>query len=97
MNVLNIFNNNSWARSLNWDLEATHYSEPRVPFAIYVRPSDTDSQEPSGAFTGFQILPAELQIHILSLCDAHTLFQLMHVSSATRAEAKKLFWSLPDA
>lgn len=94
---LRIFNDNPWAGPLNWGMEATHYGEPRMPFAIYVRLDATGSEELSSTFPGFQILPAELRIHILSFCDAQTLFQLMHVSSATRAEAKKLFWSLPDA
>lgn len=96
MNAICIFNNGSWVKPLNWNLEASRYGEPRAPFASYVQPDATDCSAPSGNFPGFAILPAELQLHIVSFCDARTLFQLMHVSSATRAEAKKLFWSLPD-
>jgi hypothetical protein len=48
-----------------------------------------------GSFTQFLQLFLELQQHILSFCESATLFQLMRVSSTTREEAKKLFWSEP--
>jgi hypothetical protein len=47
-------------------------------------------------FPKFQELPTELQFSIFCYCDGPTLFQLMHVSSAIRTEAKRLFWSHPD-
>ncbi|XP_014562180.1 hypothetical protein COCVIDRAFT_84881 [Bipolaris victoriae FI3] len=45
----------------------------------------------------FNTLPAELQLRVLTLCSASTLFQLMRVSSGLRKEASKLFWAHPDA
>ena len=82
-----------YTKPLNWDLHTNPYGEPCIPFSLYVRSERTTSYT---ALPGFWILPAELQIRILYFCDAPTLFRLMHVSTAMRVEAKKLFWSFPD-
>jgi hypothetical protein len=52
-----------------------------------------DSTAPGVSFHQYIELPAELQLRVLELCDAPTLFQLMHTSRHLRAEAKKLFFS----
>ncbi|KAH7077786.1 hypothetical protein BKA63DRAFT_601836 [Paraphoma chrysanthemicola] len=63
-------------------------------------PGNQSSKVSSWSFTyswpWFLRLPSELQLHVLGLCDDATLFQLMHVSSAIRTEARKLFWSKPN-
>jgi hypothetical protein len=84
-----------WTRPLNWKLHTTIHGEPQIPFSHYIQLEPTQSSCP--ALPRFRTLPAELQLHILSFCDSPTLFQLMQVSSVIRVEAKKLFWSYPDA
>ncbi|KAH6875637.1 hypothetical protein BKA58DRAFT_380191 [Alternaria rosae] len=84
-----------WITKLDWDLYATHDGEIHVPFRHHVQPRDM--HQPTKNFRRFLQLPTELQIAIFSHCDSAVLFQLMHVSSRTRKEAKKLFWSCPDA
>lgn len=67
--------------------------ETRVPFHTYVRLNGMflcASKQDSLAFD-FCSLPAELQYRILAFCSPDTLFQLMHVCSALRTEAAKLF------
>jgi hypothetical protein len=84
-----------WTNKLDWDLHATHDGETYVPFRLYVQPRDM--HQPARNFLRFLQLPAELQIAIFRYCDSAVLFQLMRVSSGTRKEAEKLFWSCPDA
>jgi hypothetical protein len=84
-----------WTKPLNWNLQATSDGEPCIPFAVYVQPELT--RLPSPFFPQFRTLPTELQLRILRFCDSPALFRLMQVSSAMRVEAKKLFWSYPDA
>jgi hypothetical protein len=80
---------------LDWNMRTTGYYEPLIPFAHYVQrrlmPLST------AGFCRFSKLPRELQLHILGFCKSAALFQLMQVSSTTRREAQKLFWSDPDA
>jgi hypothetical protein len=83
-----------WTGPLNWDLYATHIGETRIPFHLHVQLKET--HQPAGDFPQFIHLPLELQLDIFRFCDSTTLFQLMRVSSATRKEAKKLFWSDPE-
>jgi hypothetical protein len=80
-----------WTAPLNWDLHATTFGEAHIPFALHVK---TASTQP----TTFQLmrLPKELQFQVIHCCDNATLFHLMHVSSWTRREAGKLFWSDSD-
>jgi hypothetical protein len=85
----------SWTTELDWNLHATHDGEIHVPFQFYVRPRDGHQRAES--FLQFLQLPAELQIAIFHHCDSAVLFQLMRVSSKTRREAEKLFWSCPDS
>jgi hypothetical protein len=87
--------NGPWTLPLDRDILATHYGEVRRTFRHHVRPTRRQIHPLLGSFTQFLQLPLELQQHILSFCDSATLFQLMHVSSTTRDEAKKLFWSEP--
>jgi hypothetical protein len=82
-----------WTEPLNWNLHTTHEGEICVPFSLYVQPEPTN--QPTSSFTQFVQLPVELQLYILRFCDSAVLFQLMHVSSVMRREAKKLLWSDP--
>ncbi|KAF2175416.1 hypothetical protein K469DRAFT_756261 [Zopfia rhizophila CBS 207.26] len=84
-----------WTRPLNWNLHVDFKFEPRIPFPFYIQPEPI--RLPGPTFTQFCRLPTELQQRVLYFCDGPTLFQLMRVSSATRAEAENLFWSSPDA
>jgi hypothetical protein len=51
---------------------------------------------PNTSFAKFPHLPNELQVRIIQLCDARTLFQLIRTTSFTRAEASTVFFSQPD-
>lgn len=83
-----------WTDPLNLDLHATFLGEPLIPFRFYVQPRLAHRK--SDTFEQFTRLPLELQYRVFRFCDSSTLFQLMHVSSTTRNEAKKLFWSSPE-
>ncbi len=77
----------------------TTKGEERFPFSVYVQPKPVSKgpiRQPA-SFSHFNALPVELQLHILTLCSASTLFQLMRVSSGIRVEASKLFWAYPGA
>ncbi|KAH7396094.1 hypothetical protein BKA66DRAFT_566603 [Pyrenochaeta sp. MPI-SDFR-AT-0127] len=80
---------------LNWNLYASFPGETYVPFQEHVQPEQTCQLE--AFFPQFLQLPTELQLRILGFCNSATLFQLMHVSSAVRDEARKLFWSDPGS
>jgi hypothetical protein len=82
-----------WTTSLNWKTLATPYRETRSTFHQHVQSGDDIS---GSSFPQFIRLPVELQRHTLRFCDGATLFALMHASSTTRDEARKLFWSDPD-
>jgi hypothetical protein len=93
-----------WKEEMDWSLLTTIKWEKRVTFHAYVshsyvatrlRRQDLCGQVSS--FPQFNTLPVELQLRVLALCPAHTLFQLMHVSSTLRTEASKLFWAIPNA
>jgi hypothetical protein len=84
-----------WAKPLDFNLHCTYWGEFRVPFALYVKPELAGSSCP--AIPQFCLLPPELQLRVIHFCDSSTLFQLMQTSSFMRVEAKKLFWSYPDA
>ncbi|ORY03952.1 hypothetical protein BCR34DRAFT_573131 [Clohesyomyces aquaticus] len=86
-----------WREQLNWDLYANSDFKPITPFHLYVRPEGPASVRLSPTFSQFLRLPLELQHAIVKSCDSPTLFQLMHVSSSIRNEARKLFWSNPEA
>jgi hypothetical protein len=87
-----------WSRELDWDLHTTIEWEKRVPFHAYIHRAYvapcTTKQDFS--FPEFGVLPTKLQLRILALCSASTLFQVMHVSSGLRNEASKLFWAIPN-
>jgi hypothetical protein len=84
-----------WTTELNWNLHATHDGETCVPFRLHLQQRGV--HPPAGKFPQFLQLPAELQIAVFRCCDSAVLFQLMRVSSKTRREAEKLFWSYPDS
>ncbi|KAF1962013.1 hypothetical protein CC80DRAFT_589468 [Byssothecium circinans] len=84
-----------WQRPLNFDLHATTNGELRIPFARYIRPSESTCS-PDAAFPQFSNLPVELQLRVLQSCDSPTLSQLMQTSSFLRTEAKKLLFSDPE-
>jgi hypothetical protein len=86
-----------WKLPLDWKKEVNHTGEPRVSFPRSVRSELTPAHIPSAFFSSWQDLPLELQNHTISLCDRPTLYALMQCSSALRCEAKKLFWSDPNA
>ncbi|PVH93844.1 hypothetical protein DM02DRAFT_634207 [Periconia macrospinosa] len=101
-NLLEALSLPPWREKLDWGLHITSKWEKRILFSSYVRPitstSTTNSYEGRAAsFPHFGKLSAELQLHILGVCSASTLFQLMRVSSALRTEASKLFWANPNA
>ncbi|KAF2274585.1 uncharacterized protein EI97DRAFT_354317, partial [Westerdykella ornata] len=80
---------------LNWNLYASYEGDLYIPFHDYVQAEWICKLDV--AFPKFLQLPRELQSRILRFCNSATLFQLMHVSSATRDEARKLFWSDPGS
>ncbi|KAF2714734.1 hypothetical protein K504DRAFT_486566 [Pleomassaria siparia CBS 279.74] len=86
-----------WTKPLDVNLHCTFYGETVIPFALYVKPIPTESSYSYSAFPQFCRLPVELQLRIIHFCDSSTLFQLMQTTSYIRSEAKKLFWSYPDA
>jgi hypothetical protein len=89
-----------WKEGLDWGLQTTDEWEKHVPFHAYVRSrpgANRVQHRHVYLFPLFSTLPAELQFHILAFCPAHTLFRMMHVSSALRAEASKLFWATSGA
>jgi hypothetical protein len=83
-----------WPKSLNRRVYMTPGGEELVPFHIHVRPSCTSTvaSQHSATLSTFLKLLEELQLHILTMCSASSLFQLMHTSSKLRIEASKLFW-----
>jgi hypothetical protein len=98
-NYLTTASHPPWTKELRWGLHLTVAGEERVPFHSYVRHRSTITGTPLyvTTFPQFSTLPTELRNHILSFCSARTLFQLMQVSSALRAEDSKLFWANPNA
>jgi hypothetical protein len=83
-----------WTDPPPWNLHVNHNGGPCVPFHLHCQPGP--KTHPASSFPQFKRLPFELQLHIMCFCDRAVLYQLMHVSSATRKEAKKLFWSEPE-
>jgi hypothetical protein len=77
---------------LDWGRFTTAEHETCVPFARYVQPKTTGIVGAT-SFLPFLRLPRELQLRVIHCCDQASLFHLMHLSSVTRYEAKKLFWS----
>lgn len=83
----------NWKKPLDFSLHSSHQGELQVPFSRHVR--QMDSETPA-SFERYARLPAELQLSVLHVCDAPTIFQLMHTSHFTRTEAKKIFFSDPE-
>jgi hypothetical protein len=82
------------SRDLYQAVYMTSSGEERTPFHTYVSPSGIrgNMSLQDTAFSMFNQLPAEIQLHIVAMCSVSTLFQLMHTSSKLRREALKLFW-----
>jgi hypothetical protein len=80
-----------WTYELNWDLHTENTGEICMPFHLCVQQRDTSPEAKD--FPQFMQLPAELQLAVFRFCNEATLFSLMSVSSYTRKEAGKLFWS----
>jgi hypothetical protein len=93
-NLLGVLSYPSRPRDLYQAVYMTSSGEERTPFHIYVSPSSIcrDASQQDMAFSAFNQLPAEIQLHIVAMCSVSTLFQLMHTSSKLRIEASKLFW-----
>jgi hypothetical protein len=93
-NLLAILAYPPWPKSLDREMYMTPGGEERVPFHVHVRPSCVCkvALQRDMTLSAFSRLPDELQLHILTMCSASTLFQLMHTSSKLRIEASKLFW-----
>ncbi|KAF2134170.1 hypothetical protein P153DRAFT_363154 [Dothidotthia symphoricarpi CBS 119687] len=92
--MLSAIHTGPWNKPLDWSLNVTQDGEPRVLFSRSVQSGLASF--PHAIFSLFGKLPTELQLDVLRFCDRPTLFQLMHVSSTMRIEARKLFWSDPD-
>jgi hypothetical protein len=88
-----------WTEELDWSLHTNFDWEKRVPFYAYVQPNRAAPRatEQGSLFPKFGALPMELQLRILALCPANTLFQVMHALPSLRTEAPKLFWTMPNA
>ncbi|KAK2810294.1 hypothetical protein FQN50_003025 [Emmonsiellopsis sp. PD_5] len=85
--------------ALDLDLCLTKYGFPQKPFRYYVYPTALSpaTQAPAvDSFRRFPDLPREIALLIFQFCDAPTLFQLMHTSSAIRAQTSRLFWTHQD-
>jgi hypothetical protein len=80
-----------WREPLDLTISMTFGGQFFKHFYQHIRPMNSATSEAS--FHQYTRLPVELQIRVLQLCDAPTLFQLMHTSRHLRTEAKKLFFS----
>jgi hypothetical protein len=98
-NLLTTLSYPPWTKGLDRTVYMTPDGEERIPFHDYIKPTglSTDTPRDSATLWAFNRLPAELQLHILTMCSASTLFQLMRVSSKLRTEASKLFWAKENA
>jgi len=93
MMVFGMIQNGTSTPCIDWNLLATVYGGTRRAFCHHVRAEQPGTVASNDRFPHFLRLPLELQRHIFTFCDCASLFQLMHVSSTVRDEAKKLFWS----
>ncbi|KAF2844275.1 hypothetical protein T440DRAFT_27683 [Plenodomus tracheiphilus IPT5] len=98
-NFLATLSHPPWNKALQHNLHMTIEGEKRTPLSSYVQPSSSiiGSSSPTALFPYFNVLPDELQVHILTYCSSSTLFQLMKLSSALRTEASKLCWANTEA
>ena len=87
-----------WTKGLDREVYMTPGGEERIPFHIYVQRTGvrTVASQHNAILSTFHQLPEEVQLHILAMCPASTLFQLMRTSSKLRTEASKLFWGERD-
>jgi hypothetical protein len=92
-NLLTTLSYPPWTKGLDRAVYMTPDGEERIPFYAYIQPTGvgTNTLQHSTTLWAFRQLPAEIQLHILTMCSASTLFQLMRVSSKLRTEASKLF------
>ncbi|PVH92908.1 hypothetical protein DM02DRAFT_259704 [Periconia macrospinosa] len=97
-NLLTTLSYPPWTKGLDRVVYMTQHGEERFPFYAYVQPNDvcTVNSHHNASFWSFSRLPAEIQVHVLAMCPASTLFRLMHTSLKLRTEALKLFWAKAD-
>ncbi|PVI04163.1 hypothetical protein DM02DRAFT_202829 [Periconia macrospinosa] len=99
-NLLADFSHPPWTKSLDRVVYMSigKGGEEQIPFHAYVQPNDTCTVKAhhNATFWSFSRFPEEIQLHILAMCPASTLFQLMHTSSKLRIEASKQFWANPN-
>ncbi|PVI07714.1 hypothetical protein DM02DRAFT_700709 [Periconia macrospinosa] len=98
-NLLTTLSYPPWTKGLDRVVYITRSGEEQFPFHAYVHPDDTctDKSHHSATFWSFSRLPEEIQLHVLAICPASILFQLMHTCSKLRTEASKQFWAKADA
>jgi hypothetical protein len=96
-NLITTLSHPPWREELDWGLHTTIEWEKRVPFYAHVRRNGVafGATERDSLFPEFGALPTELQLRVLALCPANTLFQVMRALPYLRAEASKLFWAAP--
>ncbi|PVI08620.1 hypothetical protein DM02DRAFT_607992 [Periconia macrospinosa] len=84
-----------WKKPMDFTLLKNFQGELHVLFTRHVR--QLSPTIPNTSFSQYSNLPAEIRLRVVRSCDKATLFQLMHTSRETRAEAKRLFFSDPGA
>jgi hypothetical protein len=82
-----------WKEPLDFTIPITFEGQFFKQFHQHIYSRNSTTSE--GSFHHYADLPAELQLQVIQLCDAPTLFQLMHTSHDLRTEPKKLFFTDP--
>lgn len=80
-----------WKEPLDVTVPITFEGQFFKHFHQHIHSRDSTNSERS--FHRYADLPAELQLRVLQLFDAPTLFRLMHTSRNLRTESKKLFFA----
>jgi hypothetical protein len=80
-----------WKEPLDFTIPMTFEGQFFKYFHQHIRSQNSTTSK--GSFHRYADLPAELQLQVLQLCDAPTLFKLMHTSRDLRTESKKLFFA----
>ncbi|KAH6613840.1 hypothetical protein C7974DRAFT_417591 [Boeremia exigua] len=80
-----------WTEPLDFAIPVTSGGQFFKYFHQHISPLHFTTS--GGHFGKYSKLPVELQLRIIQLCDAQTLFQLMHTSHDLRTESKKLFFA----
>lgn len=80
-----------WTEPLDFTIPVTSGGQFFRYFHQHISPLHFTTS--GGYFSNYPKLPVELQLRIILMCDAPTLFQLMHTSRDFRTESKKLFFA----